>query len=145
MTPLQVKISLQNPPELKVNECSTCATPQCLYPEEPIVLTLKIQALKVGKYLPMNTNGSIILHCHFYFKELVLVRDVQILSFYISLKFCKNVIFVNVSILGFRWLLRLRKASFNYPGPIVVPNFNYLGPIVVPRLAALFGFILDKH
>ncbi|XP_073452105.1 alpha-2-macroglobulin-like protein 1 isoform X2 [Aquarana catesbeiana] len=46
--PMMVKISLQNPPELKVNECSTCATPQCLYPEEPIVLTLKIQALKVG-------------------------------------------------------------------------------------------------
>ncbi|XP_040217684.1 alpha-2-macroglobulin-like protein 1 [Rana temporaria] len=46
--PMMVKVSLQDSPELKVNECSACTAPQCLYPEEPLVLTWEVQALQVG-------------------------------------------------------------------------------------------------
>ncbi|KAM5141221.1 alpha-2-macroglobulin-like protein 1 [Mantella aurantiaca] len=46
--PMMVKASIQGPPELKLNECPICTIPQCLHPEETIVLTWEAQALQVG-------------------------------------------------------------------------------------------------
>lgn len=47
---LQVKVSFQNPPELKMNGCPTCITPQCLLSQETLVFTWEVEALHVGKY-----------------------------------------------------------------------------------------------
>ncbi|XP_018426801.1 PREDICTED: alpha-2-macroglobulin-like [Nanorana parkeri] len=46
--PMMVKVNLHDRPELKVDECPSCMTPQCLYPEESIVFIWEAQALQVG-------------------------------------------------------------------------------------------------
>ncbi|XP_072279934.1 alpha-2-macroglobulin-like protein 1 [Pyxicephalus adspersus] len=46
--PMMLKVSRRDPPELKVDKCSTCTPPQCLNPEESIVFTWEAQAMQVG-------------------------------------------------------------------------------------------------